>query len=132
MRMLEMLSEPVMGVMDRREAGLPTFLKPPCVYQTFVRQWWLAAVTASPVERWCTADLVLLRELVNLRATLSGASGHVVDGNGRATQDARYLPTLKTYLALLRVMGLRPIDRERRRLKSRDTPDCLSPPSYYG
>jgi hypothetical protein len=137
MRMLEMLSEPVMGVMDRREAGLPSFLRAPLVYLPHIREWWTAAATASPVDHWSTADLMLLRELVTLRAMLAEASGFVVGWGGRAVMlDPRYLPVHRAYVGLLRVMALRPIDRTREArppLRNQCAPECLSPPgSYYG
>ena len=137
MRVLDVLTESGAGVTDRREAGLPGFLRPPLVYRPHVREWWVAAATASPVDHWSTADLVLLRELVSLRAMLAEASGFVVGWGGRAVMlDPRYLPVHRAYVALLRTMALRPIDRTREArspLRNQCAPECLSPPtSYYG
>jgi len=135
MRVVELVCGGGLGAVDRREAHVPTFLRAPLVYRTHIREWWLAAVTASPVDRWTTADLFLLRELVNLRALLAEASGFVVGWGGRAVScDPRYLPLHRAYVALLRTMALRPIDRTRETvtpLQNLDAPQALSPPASY-
>jgi hypothetical protein len=137
MKVLELSTAPGVGEVDRREAALPSFLRPPLVYRPHIREWWTAAVTASPVERWVSLDLPLLRQLVTLRSMLAEASGHVVGWGGRAVMvDPRLLPLHRAYLALLRTMALRPIDRTREprpQLRNRCAPPSLSPPgSYYG